>query len=92
MVFGGPTHALFRGYGARLSGDELAASLGDVLLALGRVDRLPSRVFVTSEVERVDEPGLRFDPITLLSRPARIDRRAPPSGSLRMHASILPHK
>jgi hypothetical protein len=91
MVFGGPSARFFED--TELASQAMTVgSLGDVFLALGRVERLPMRVFVTSEVERVEEPGCRLDPFAVLSRPPRIDRVAPTLEVLEMHASFLGHK
>ncbi len=91
MVFGGPSARFFENT-ELASQARSVGSLGDVLLALERVDRLPARVFVTSEVERVDEPDSRFDVLAVLSRPPRLDRRAPTLEVFEMHASFLPHE
>jgi hypothetical protein len=89
MVFGGPSARFFED--TELASQAMSVgSLGDVFLALGRASQLPARVLVTSEVERVDEPGCRFEPLAVLSRPPRIDRRAPTLEVLEMHASFLP--
>ncbi|HEY3815599.1 MAG TPA: glycosyltransferase family 39 protein [Polyangiaceae bacterium] len=53
-----------------------AGSLGDVQVRLTRLAALPSRVWVTSEVEgREGMPSLEH--VATLCRPPRIDRRAP---------------
>jgi len=91
MVFGGPSARFFENTELAPQAKSVA-SLGDALLALGQLDRLPARVFLTSEVERVDEPGYRFDAIAVLSRPPRIDRRLPTLAVAEMHASFLPHR
>jgi hypothetical protein len=60
-----------------------AGSLGDVQIRLTRLDALPARVWVTSEVEGARTPDERraapwpLEPVAALCRPARIDRRAP---------------
>ena len=54
-----------------------AGSLGDVQGRLARVDRLPSRVWVTSEVEGREASPWPLLPVATLCRPPRIDRRAP---------------
>jgi len=54
-----------------------AASLGDVLLDLGRMRALPARVWVTSELQGFDESSWPLRPIATLCRPPRIERRAP---------------
>jgi hypothetical protein len=91
MVFGGPSARFFEDTELK-SQAVTVGSLGDVFLALGREGRLPARVFVTSEVERVEEPGYRFDLLAVLSRPPRLDRRAPTLEVLEMHAPFLPHE
>jgi hypothetical protein len=53
-----------------------AGSLGDVQVRLTRVDALPTRVWVTSEVGREESPW-PLAPVAKLCRPARLDRRAP---------------
>jgi hypothetical protein len=54
-----------------------AGALGDVQVQLARMEVLPRRVWVTSEVERLgDAPGT-FVHVARLCRPPRLDRRAP---------------
>jgi hypothetical protein len=54
-----------------------AGSLGDVQLGLTRVNRLPLRVWLTSEVETAHQSRWPLVPVATLCRPARLDRRAP---------------
>jgi hypothetical protein len=54
-----------------------AGSLGDVELRLARLERLPPRVWVTSEVEREGDPRWALRRVATLCRPARLDRRMP---------------
>jgi hypothetical protein len=60
-----------------------AGSLGDVQMRLTRLDALPARVWVTSEVDGARTPEERraapwpLVPVATLCRPPRIDRRAP---------------
>jgi hypothetical protein len=64
-------------------GTELAArayaagSLGDVQVRLGQMDRLPNRVWLTSEVQTKDQTRWPLDPVATLCRPPRLDRRLP---------------
>jgi hypothetical protein len=54
-----------------------AASLGDAQVQLSRLDRLPMRVWVTSEVESFGDPHWPLERVATLCRPPRLDRRAP---------------
>jgi hypothetical protein len=54
-----------------------AGSLGDVELRLARLERLPPRVWVTSEVEREGDARWPLERVARLCRPARLDRRMP---------------
>ncbi|MGH7298618.1 MAG: hypothetical protein ACRELB_27000, partial [Polyangiaceae bacterium] len=54
-----------------------AGALGDVQVRLTRLDRLPTRVWVTSEVEGRASSPWPIEPVATLCRPSRIDRRAP---------------
>jgi hypothetical protein len=54
-----------------------AGSLGDVQIRLTRLDRLPSQVWVTGEVEGRDSSSWPLEPVATLCRPPRLDRRAP---------------
>jgi hypothetical protein len=52
-------------------------SLGDAEMALTRVDELPTRAWVTSEIPGVGDTRWRLEPIAVLCRPPRLDRRMP---------------
>jgi len=54
-----------------------AASLGDVAVQVARLDRLPPRVWVTSEVERLGDAQWPLVRVATVCRPPRLDRRAP---------------
>jgi hypothetical protein len=54
-----------------------AGSLGDVQVQLGRRERLPSRVWVTDEVDRSGDPQWPLERVATLCRPPRLDRRSP---------------
>jgi hypothetical protein len=54
-----------------------AGSLGDVQVRLSRVEALPTRVWVTSEVEGLQASPWPLEHQATLCRPPRIDRRAP---------------
>ncbi|HEY1693276.1 MAG TPA: glycosyltransferase family 39 protein [Polyangiaceae bacterium] len=54
-----------------------AGALGDVEVRLTRLDVLPSRVWVTSEVEGRASSPWPLERVAHLCRPPRIDRRAP---------------
>jgi hypothetical protein len=54
-----------------------AATLGDVLVGLGRVDRLPARILVTDELEGLDRSPYPLVEVARPCRPARLDRRRP---------------
>jgi hypothetical protein len=74
-VFGAASVRFFEG--TELAGRALpAAALGDVEVQLARLDALPARVWVTSEVERLGETRAPFVRVATLCRPPRIDRRA----------------
>ncbi len=55
----------------------VAGSLGDAQIALTRLDALPSRVWVTSELTGRDDSRWALSPVATLCRPPRIDRRSP---------------
>lgn len=75
-VFGVSSARFFEG--TELADHAFAAgALGDVQLHLTRLDRLPSRVWVTSEVDASSGSPWPLVPVATLCRPARIDRRAP---------------
>lgn len=54
-----------------------AGSIGDVESRLTRLDRLPARVWVTSEIQGRGASRWPLVPVATLCRPSRIDRRAP---------------
>lgn len=54
-----------------------AGSLGDVQLRLSRIGSLPSRVWLTSEVQTQGETRWPLVPVATLCRPPRLDRRMP---------------
>jgi hypothetical protein len=54
-----------------------AGTLGDVEMRLTRMDRLPSRVWVTSELVSHAAQGQPLSHVATLCRPPRIDRRSP---------------
>ena len=54
-----------------------ANALGDVQLQLSRSSQLPSRVWVTSEVERTGDPRWPLSRVATLCRPSRLGRVAP---------------
>jgi hypothetical protein len=51
-----------------------ASTLGEALVATGRMRELPTRVYVTSEIDAGATPLVD---VTTFCRPARLDRRAP---------------
>jgi len=78
------TSALFTGASGRfLDGSEwqprthTAGTLGDMLLAVARLDTLPEKLFVTSEIDRLDESPAPLTLVDTFCRPPRLDRRAP---------------
>jgi hypothetical protein len=54
-----------------------AGSLGDVQVRLTRLDTLPDRVWVTSEVQGRRDSPWPLEHVATLCRPPRIDRRSP---------------
>jgi hypothetical protein len=54
----------------------IANDLGDAEISLARVDRLPLRVWVTSEVEGLADSASPLSHVATLCRPKRIERRA----------------
>ena len=54
-----------------------AGSFGDVELALTRFDPLPSRVWLTSEIDGLSATRRSLSRIATLCRPPRIERRMP---------------
>jgi hypothetical protein len=65
-----------------------AGTLGDVQARLGRLDALPSRVWVTSEVDGLAGSPWPLERVATLCRPPRIERRAP---CLEVYAWKLPY-
>jgi hypothetical protein len=67
-------------------------TLGDVEMQLTRMDRLPSRVWVTSELAGVSHPppAQPLSHVTTLCRPPRIDRRSPCIDVYEWKLSYLP--
>jgi hypothetical protein len=76
LIFGAASVRFFE-LSALAAGARTAGSLGDVQVQLGRLDRLPARVWVTSEVDRTGGSQGSFERVATLCRPARLDRRAP---------------
>ena len=75
-VFGAASVRFFEG--TELAGRAWpAASLGDVSLQLTRLDELPSRVWVTGELEGLESSPWPLDRVATLCRPPRLDRRRP---------------
>ncbi len=54
-----------------------AATLGDVLIGIGRVDPKPTTILVTDELEGLDRSPYALIEIARPCRPARLDRRRP---------------
>jgi hypothetical protein len=52
-----------------------AATLGDVLVGMGRVDPRPARILVTDELEGLDRSPYPLVEVAHPCRPARLDRR-----------------
>jgi hypothetical protein len=78
VVFGGPSVRFFEG--TELASRAFSAgTMGDVNLALGRLNDMPAHVLVTGEVETTREhpPPYPMVEVGNYCRPARIDRRAP---------------
>ncbi len=67
-----------------------AGSLGDAEVTLGRMNRLPRRVLVTSELEGFAESRAPLPWIATFCRPARIDRRAPCLSAYEWRLPFLP--
>jgi hypothetical protein len=76
VVFGTASVRFFE-LGALAANARTAGSLGDVQVQLGRLDRLPSHVWVTSEVDRSGDPEWPLERVATVCRPPRLDRRAP---------------
>jgi hypothetical protein len=75
-AFGGPSARFFELAPSPDAVGFTVATLGEANLALGRVDRSPSRALVTSEVLDLPAPSPTFSRVATLCRPPRIDRRA----------------
>jgi hypothetical protein len=76
-VFGGPSARFFEIDPAGVAAAMSVGGLGDVRLALGRLDSLPARVLVTSELDDLARSQYPLVHVATLCRPPRIDRRAP---------------
>jgi hypothetical protein len=75
VVFGGASIRFFER--SELFARALGAgTLGDVTVALSRLDELPWRVLVTDEVEEI-ETAPNASKVATFCRPARADRRSP---------------
>jgi hypothetical protein len=91
LVFGGPSVRFFEG--TDLAGSARgAATWGDLRIALGRADELPSRVLATSELEGFDDPPYPARPWRTFCRPPRIERRAPCVRVVDLAVPFLPHE
>ena len=55
----------------------VAGSLGEARLELTRLDQVPTRVWVTSELAGLDDSRGSLQPVARLCRPARLDRARP---------------
>jgi hypothetical protein len=76
VVFGGASVRFFET--TELASSAFAAeSLGDASMALTRIDALPTRVWVTSEVGGLNDSRSALEPVATLCRPLRLDRRMP---------------
>jgi hypothetical protein len=76
VVFGGASVRFFEA--TDLASSAFAVeSLGDASMSLTRLDALPTRVWVTSEVGGLNDARLALEPVATLCRPPRIDRRMP---------------
>jgi len=78
------TTAVFAGASGRfLDGTEWqasthpAATYGDALLAMSRMNSLPRRALLTNEVKGVTDGPVRRLPVATFCRPPRLDRRMP---------------
>lgn len=88
-VFGVSSIRFFEG--TELAANALpAASLGDVQVRLSRLDHLPARVWVTSELEPGNQSRWPLVHLTTLCRPPRLDRRAPCLDVSEWRPSYLP--
>jgi hypothetical protein len=74
LVFGTASIRYFDGspLASRTRGAEF---LGDVVMALHRVDKMPTRIFTTSEI--TEERGRRGEKVATFCRPERLDRKRP---------------
>ena len=88
-VFGGPSVRFFEPTNLAQVGHS-AGSVGDVRLALDRMDALPARVFVTDELAGYGAPPYPTVPFKRLCRPERIDRRAPCLDVVELKVPFLP--
>jgi hypothetical protein len=77
IVFGGRSARFFELPHTAAVAGETAATLGDVLLVVGRMRRAPRRVLVTSELSGLDHATYPLERLATLCRPPRLDRRAP---------------
>jgi hypothetical protein len=87
-VFGGASVRFFEGTDVGAQGHS-AGALGDALLALNRMDRLPSRLLVTGELEGLQDSPYPLEPFATLCRPPRIDRKDPTLEVYRVVAPFL---
>jgi hypothetical protein len=88
-VFGMASVRTFEG--TELAGQAFpAAMLGDVQVTLSRLDRLPTRVWVTSEVDASRPSRWPLSHVATLCRPPRLDRRAPCIEVLEWRPPFLP--
>jgi hypothetical protein len=91
------TVAVFGGASARFfEGTDLApraravGTLGDALLALDRMEWLPTRVLVTGEIDGLADSPYPLAPFVTLSRPPRNDRKQPTLVVYELLAPFLP--
>jgi hypothetical protein len=64
--------------------------IGDALLAIERMDSLPAHVFVTSELTDLGDSPYPLLPLVALTRPARVERKAPILVVYEVLAPLLP--
>jgi hypothetical protein len=76
-VFGGPSARFFELAPNPDAVGFTVSTLGEADLALGRMNTLPTRALVTSELPNLPEASPAFTRLTTLCRPPRSDRRAP---------------
>ena len=86
VVFGGASVRFFETADIAASA-FIAGSLGEAAMALTRLDELPTRVWVTSEVAGLEDSRSPLESIAMLCRPPRLDRRMP---CLRVYEMKLP--